>query len=139
MALKRVYRLRGVHTYIASKTFPLFDVGCHKHPPCRHNVLVASYEIVGPNSQTPLTGPNKPLHQGQRLVLIPFYNNPHPTMQILFALDPKGPLRLQNVFTGLGEVHTYTVPKTFPLFDVGCHSIHLIGNIIGQVWEDRGA
>ena len=32
----------------------LFDVGCHKHPPCRHNVLVVSHRIVGLNRQTPL-------------------------------------------------------------------------------------
>ena len=41
-------------------------------PPCRYNVLVVSYEIVGPNKQTFLTGPNKPPHRGRRSALIPF-------------------------------------------------------------------
>ena len=50
----------------------LSDVGCHKHSPCRHNVLVVSDGIVGSNKQTPLTGPNKPPHWAWGSALVPF-------------------------------------------------------------------
>ena len=51
---------------------PLSDVGHHKHPPCRHNVLIVSHGIAGSNRKTPLIGPNKPSHRGRGLALIPF-------------------------------------------------------------------
>ena len=81
-------------------------------PPCRHNVLVVSHKIAGPNKQTPLVGPNKqtplvgpnkhplwgqtntpygakqtplmgpnkPPQWGWGSTLIPFCNDPYPTM-----------------------------------------------------------
>ena len=47
---------------------------------CRHNVLVVSHGIAEPNRQTPLMGLNKPPHWGRGSTLIPFYNDPYPTM-----------------------------------------------------------
>ena len=71
--LKVVYLVRR-SLYIYSvrnfSPYPMWDVT--NTPPCKHNVLVVSHGIAGPNRQTPLTGPNKPPHRGRGLTLIPF-------------------------------------------------------------------
>ena len=72
-ALKRVYLVkRSIYIYSARNfpPYPMWDVT--NTPPCRYNVLVVSHGIVGPNKQTPLTGPNKPPHRGRGSALIPF-------------------------------------------------------------------
>ena len=56
-ALKHVMRLKWVHTYITLGTFP--HMGYYKYPSCKHNIIVVSHEITGPNKRTPTTRSNK--------------------------------------------------------------------------------
>ena len=72
-ALKRVYLVkRSLYIYSVRNLlpYPMWDIT--NTPPCRHNVLVVSHGITGPNRQTPLTEPNKPPHRGRGSALIPF-------------------------------------------------------------------
>ena len=58
---------------MALGTFSPIRCGTSQTPSlCRHNILVVSHGIVGPNKQTPLTGPNKLPHRGRGSTLIPF-------------------------------------------------------------------
>ena len=56
-ALKRVYKVeRSPYLYSARKflPYPMWDVT--NTPPCRHNVLVVSHGITGPNGTNPHIG-----------------------------------------------------------------------------------
>ena len=64
-----------IQLYRRAKNFlpyPMWDIIDTPHPQCRHNVLVVSHGIVGPNRQTPFKGANKPLHRDRGSILIHF-------------------------------------------------------------------
>ena len=64
--LKRVYLVkRNLYIYSVIYFFPYLMWDITNTLPCRHNVLVVSHGIAGPNRQTPFTGPNKPPHWGR--------------------------------------------------------------------------
>ena len=70
--MKRHYKQEPLHIYSSKNFFPYLMWDITNTPPCRHNVLVVSYGIAGPNRQTPHSGSNKSSHQGQGSTLIPF-------------------------------------------------------------------
>ena len=72
-ALRHIYKVKRSPYLYNIRNFSLYSMwDVTNTPPCKHNVLVVFHGMTGPNRQTPHTGPNKPPHQGQRSVLIPF-------------------------------------------------------------------
>ena len=125
-ALRRVYRLRGIHTYIASRIFPPIQCGMSQTPtpppPCRHNVLVVSHEIMGPNRQTPLWGQTNPTPRSGS-TLIPFVTTRSQPCRYCPLWTQRGPHGFKTHLQDTRSPYLYSA-KNFP--PIRCGMSHLV-------------
>ena len=89
-------------------------MGYYKHPPYRHNVFIVPHGIIGSNKQIPLTGPNKPPHQGRGSTMIPFVTKRIQHVDIV-RFGPKGTFTaLKRVYMVKNNLYLYNTRNFLP-------------------------
>ena len=112
MALKHVYLIKRGLSYIVPKTFSPIRCGTSQTPPpCKHNILVVSHGIVGPNKHP--YGTKQTPHRGRGSTLIPFVR-PAPNRVDIVRFRPKGALTaLKRIYRVKRSPYLYSA-KNFP-------------------------
>ena len=118
MVLKRVYLVK-MSFYIYSTrnilSYPMWDItNSPPSSPCRHNVLVVSHGIAGSNKQTPLTGLNKPLHQGRGSALIPFVTTHSQLCRYCSLWTKEALTALKHVYLVKMSLYIYSAKNILP-------------------------